>query len=120
MFDFKYMSQEDMVNTMTSCSKNFKASYNMYQDILIAINNKNFKKFKKIVEDNYNNFEGTIKIALKTFKKYFKYIENSLSSIYSNGRIEGVIRKIKVFKNIAYGYRSFFNFNKRILISANL
>ncbi|MDD7410808.1 MAG: ISL3 family transposase [Fusobacterium gastrosuis] len=120
MFDYKYMSQEDMVSTMTSCNRDFKASYNLYQDILIAINNKNFKKFKKIVEDNYNNFEGTIKIALKTFKKYFKYIENSLSSIYSNGRIEGVIRKIKVFKNIAYGYRSFFNFKKRILISANL
>lgn len=98
MFDYKYMSQEDMVSTMTSCNRDFKASYNLYQDILIAINNKNFKKFKKIVEDNYNNFEGTIKIALKTFKKYFKYIENSLSSIYSNGRIEGVIRKKKFLK----------------------
>ncbi|WP_425401978.1 transposase [Fusobacterium russii] len=34
--------------------------------------------------------------------------------------MEGVIRKIKVLKNTAYGYRSFLNFKKRILICANL
>lgn len=120
MFDYKYMSEEDIVNTLVSLDKKFEAAYNLYQDILIAINDRKFEKIKEIIENNYSKFEGNIKTSLKTFRKYFKYIENSLSFSYSNGKIEGVIRKIKVLKNIAYGYRSFINFKKRIMISAYL
>lgn len=119
MFDYKYLSQEDMVNIMLSCDKNLKNSYNLYQDILIAIQDKNFKKFKEIVENNYNKFDVIMKTVLKTFKKYFEYIENSLNFEYSNARVEGSVRKIKVLKNIAYGFRSFINFKKRILLCAN-
>lgn len=120
MFNYKYMSEEDIVKLLLSSNSHFEDSYDLYQDILINISDRRFERFKKIIECNYPKFEGFIKTALKTFKKYFEYIENSLSFSYSNGRIEGVVRKIKVLKSIAYGYKSFLNFKKRILICANL
>lgn len=120
MFNYKYMSEEDIVKLLLSSNSHFEDSYDLYQDILINITDRKFERFKKIIELNYPKFDGFIKTALKTFKKYFEYIENSLSFSYSNERIEGVVRKIKVLKSIAYGYKSFLNFKKRILICANL
>lgn len=61
-----------------------------------------------------------MKVSLKTFKKYLEYIENSLNYEYSNGKLEGINRKIKVLKYISYGYRSFANFRKRILLCASI
>ncbi|HKK95691.1 MAG TPA: transposase, partial [Anaerovoracaceae bacterium] len=48
------------------------------------------------------------------------YVENALKYEYSNGTIEGLNNYIKVIKRIAFGYKSFFHFRNRILISRNL
>ncbi len=121
MFDFKFLSGEDIVNILLSFDEELKESWNIYQEILFAINNRNFNKFKEIIENYYYKVQNTyMKISLKTFKKYLKYIENSLTYDFSNGIIEGINRSIKVQKHIAYGYKSFFNFRNRILIKANL
>ncbi|MBQ1785338.1 MAG: transposase, partial [Turicibacter sp.] len=39
---------------------------------------------------------------------------------YTNCPIEGINNKIKVIKRIAFGYRSFYHFKSRILITQNL
>ncbi len=57
-----------------------------------------------------------MKTSIKTLKKHLSYILNSFSYPYSNGRIEGINNKIKVLNHVAYGYRNFSNYNKRILI----
>ena len=116
MFEYKYLSEEDIVNILLSCDKELEAAYDLYQNFLIAIKERKFKKFKEILESSYHKFKNLIKTSLKTFKKYLDFIENSLNYEYSNGRLEGINRKIKVLKYIAYGYRSFVNFRKRILI----
>jgi len=59
-------------------------------------------------------------IALKTLKKYMKYIENMFESNITNGLIEGLNNKIKPIKRTAFGYSSFSNFKKRILIQAGI
>lgn len=121
MFDFKFLSDENKVDILLSFNDELKEAYNIYQEILIAINNRNFNKFKKIIENYYYKVKSSyMKTTLKTFKKYLKYIENSLTYEFSNGVIEGINRSIKVQKHIAYGYKSFFNFRNRILIKANL
>lgn len=61
-----------------------------------------------------------MKTSLKTFKKYLEYIENSLNYNYNNGLIEGISRKIKTLKRSTYGYKSFYHFRARILITNKL
>lgn len=120
MFDYKYLSEEDIVKILLSCDKELEKAYELYQSFLIAIKEKKFKKFKKILKDNYCKFKNLMKVSLKTFKKYLEYIENSLNYEYSNGKLEGINRKIKVLKYISYGYRSFVNFRKRILLCTSI
>ena len=59
-------------------------------------------------------------IALKTFKKYMKYIENMFESNITNGVIEGLNNKIKSIKRRAFGYSNFSNFKKRVLIQVGI
>ena len=58
--------------------------------------------------------------ALKTLKKYMKYIENMFKSNITNGLIEGLNNKIKSIKRTVFGYSNFSNFKKRILIQARI
>ncbi len=51
MFDFKFLSSEDVVNILLSFDGELKESWNIYQKILFAINDRNFNKFKKIIND---------------------------------------------------------------------
>ncbi|KDE63558.1 hypothetical protein FUSO3_05050, partial [Fusobacterium necrophorum BL] len=50
--------------------------------------------------------------TLKTYRK----ILNSIDSPFSNGVVEGFHQKIKLMKRISYGYKSFQNLRRRILI----
>ena len=58
--------------------------------------------------------------ALKTLKKYMKYIDNMFKSNITNGLIEGLNNKIKSIKRTAFGYSNFSNFKKYILIQAGI
>ena len=59
-------------------------------------------------------------IALKTLKKFIKYIENMFKSNIINGLIEGLNNKIKSIKRTAFRYSNFSNFKKHILIQAGI
>jgi transposase len=61
-----------------------------------------------------------MKTALATLKKYKHYIINAVRYNLGNGLLEGINNKIKAIKRIAFGYRSFYNFKNRILISCHL
>ncbi len=61
-----------------------------------------------------------MRISLKTLRKHLPFIENSFISPYNNGRIEGNNNKIKVLNRVAYGYRKFQNYRKRILLHFKL
>ena len=120
MFDFSLLSEEEMVDIILSKDKELKISYETYQEILIAIQDKKINKFKSILDRYYSHSNNLMKTSLKTFKKYLDYIENSLNYHYNNGLIEGINRKIKTLKRSAYGYKSFYHFRARILINNNL
>ena len=120
MFDFSLLTENEMVNIIISQNKELETSYEIYQEILIAIQDRNFARFKFIIEKYWFLSTNLIKKSLKTFKKYLEYIENSLTYDYNNGVIEGINRKIKTLKRTAYGYKSFYHFRARILIYSNL
>ena len=57
--------------------------------------------------------------CLSMLQNWEKYILNAFDCPYSNGFTEGCNNAIKVLKRIAFGYRSFHNFRRRILLSLN-
>lgn len=57
--------------------------------------------------------------CVRMLANWKEYILNAFDYPYSNGYTEGINNKIKVLKRIAFGFRNFENFRKRIfLISA--
>ena len=69
MFDYRFLSQEDIVKILLSCDKELKLSYDLYQDFLFLIKERRFNKFKETLENNYDKFKGILKVSLRTFKK---------------------------------------------------
>lgn len=120
MFDYALLSEEEIVDIILSKNNELKIAYEIYQELLIAIQDRKFNNFKAIIEKYYSVSNEIMKTSLKTFKKHLEYIENSLTYDYNNGLIEGINRKIKTIKRTAYGYKSFYHFRAKILISNNL
>ena len=120
MFDYALLSEEEIVDIILSKNNELKIAYEIYQELLIAIQDRKFNNFKAIIEKYYYVSNEIMKTSLKTLKKYLEYIENSLTYDYNNGLIEGINRKIKTIKRTAYGYKSFYHFRAKILISNNL
>ena len=114
---------KDKVDYLLEKSPELETNFNVYQDIIQAIRHNNFKRFENIVKKYLTTKEKISKkmmIALKTLKKYMKYIENMFESNITNGLIEGLNNKIKSIKRTAFGYSDFSNFKKHILIEAGI
>ncbi len=110
-----------MVDIILKSNVELRKIYDVYQEIIIAIRDRKFDKFKKVIEKNYRNIEDKyIKTTFKTYKKYLDSIKKSLTLPYFNSCIERNNRKIKVLKHTAYGYKKFSNFRNRILLMSNL
>ena len=117
------LSSKDKVNYLLENSPELDINFNIYQNIIQSIKHNNFKRFENIVKKNLSKKEKVSKqmlTALKTLKKYMKYIENMFESNITNGLIEGLNNKIKSIKRTAFGYSNFSNFKKRILIEAGI
>lgn len=54
--------------------------------------------------------------VLRSFRNNYQYIVNSTTSSYSNGALEGTIRKIKQLQRTAYGFRNYDHLIKRIML----
>ena len=81
---------------------------------------KNSERLEHLLKTEYPLISPELQTAFQTFKTYQSYIKNTLTAPYTNGPIEGINNKIKVIKRIAFGYRSFYHFKSRILITQNL
>ena len=57
--------------------------------------------------------------CLTMLKNWEPYILNAFDCPYTNGFTEGCNNTIKVIKRVAYGYRNFHNFRRRILLTLN-
>ena len=61
-----------------------------------------------------------MKQALRSYRQYEKYIENSFKYDINNEIIEGTNNYIKCIKRIAFGYRRFEHFKARILLNKGI
>lgn len=112
----KDISQKDMVTYMINTDKTLKATYECYQGIINSIRNKDFIKFKNIIEHQDKNLSYKMKQALKLYNENLKYIENSFKCNINNGIIEGTNNLVKTIKRIAFGYRKYDHFIARIFL----
>ena len=117
------LSSKDKVDYLLEKCPELEVNFNIYQDIIQTIKLNNFNRFENTVKKYLITKEKISKkmvIALKTLKKYMKYIENMFESNITNGVIEGLNNKIKSVKRTVFGYSNFNNFKKRILIQAGI
>ncbi|EEI09317.1 transposase [Limosilactobacillus reuteri subsp. reuteri] len=64
-----------------------------------------------------NNLPSAMRRVKRTLAKHRQEIIASFYILLTNGPIEGANNKIKIIKRTAYGYRNFFHFRIRLLIS---
>ena len=114
------MTQKDIVDYLINTNEELKQTYEVYQNILYALQNKSFSDLKNELNTNHDNVSTYMKTSIKTLKKYLPYIKNTLNNPYHNGFVEGNNNFIKVIKRIAFGFRSFRRFKARIMICKNL
>ena len=114
------MTQQDVVNYLINTSEKLRQTYEVYQNILSAIQSNDYLELKKALNTQNDKISNYMKTSIKTLKKYLPYIKNTLSNPYHNGFVEGNNNFIKVIKRIAFGFRSFRRFKARIMICKNL
>ena len=110
----KEVSQKDIVTYLINTNKTLKDTYECYQGIIKSIKNKDFNKFKSIIE--HINVSDKMKKVLKLYKENIIYIENSFKYDINNGIIEGTNNLVKSIKRIAFGYRKYNHFIARIFL----
>ena len=107
---------ETDLNLITKCldlDEGFAKSYEVYQDILKAIETSDVELMNDAILD-YHSLNTPMDTTMKSLRKYRKQVLNALHFDYSNGFLEGTIGRIKKIKNGAYGYRNWTNFIERI------
>lgn len=112
----KDISQKEIVSYLINTNETLKATYECYQGIINSIKDKDFNKFKSIINHPNNKLSDKMKQALKLYKTNEKYIENSFKYDINNGIIERTNNLIKTLKRIAFGYRRFDHFSARIFL----
>src|SRR5690606_11017327 len=96
-------------------------NYELYQDLLKAMEEKDYKMLETCLKNPIHPLISSyMKTSIKTLKEHLPYINNSFNYPYNNGKIEGINNKIKVLNRIAYGYRNFNNYKKRIILHFKL
>ena len=116
----KQMREIDIINYLIDLDPELKASYNLYHYVRYCVKNKQFDLLKKVFNEKEKSVSNYMKTSIQTMNKYIHYVENTLQYDYNNGVLEGINNKIKVIKRIAFGFRSFYHFKNRILITQNV
>ena len=116
----KYMREADILNYMLTLDTELTATYDYYQKVMSFIKYRKVDQLKSLLSTVDPLISDFMKTSIQSLNNYIDYVANALKYEYNNGRLEGINNKIKVIKRIAFGYRSFYHFRNRILISLNI
>lgn len=120
----KYLNYEDKqaVNVMLGMSDKLTQGYLLKEKFyeFMDCNNSAAARIKlnEFMIHAYNLNLSEYKACTTMLNNWKPYILNSFDYKYSNGFTEGTNNKIKTIKRIAFGYRRFDNFRKRILLTS--
>lgn len=109
--------ESSIIEEMLAYSPVLRENYELYQALLSSMSERDFVALESILKKPVTPLlTSAMKTSLKTLKKHLPFIKNSFIFPYNNGRIEGINNKIKVLNRVAYGYRNFMNYKKRIIL----
>ena len=114
------MTEVDVVNYIIDQNAELKATYELYQSILYALQRRDYELFEKVITKDYDGISDYIKTSLNTLREFKDHIKNTLEQPYSNGVMERNNNTCKLIKRVAFGFRNFKNFKARILITTNI
>lgn len=81
-----------------------------------AFMNRDKRRFFSLLDEETDKLDAHYVVAIKTLRRYRSDLENSMAFPFSNGPLEGTIRKIKLLSRVSYGYKSFERFKNRFFI----
>lgn len=116
-FGYACLSNSEIVDRLLDLSEDLKVAYEYYQTLLSAIQHANVNELKSLLKWKLTQLPEPLKKAQRTLRKHQNEIFNSFACHLTNGPIEGTNNKIKVIKRTAYGFRNFYHFRIRILLS---
>ena len=109
-----WMSATEVVDQLLSLDSELKQTYQLLNQIRTAIQQRDWNNYNAAFWRPLNGSEE-LGNTIKALKVHHEEIHNMFTTNYSNGPLEGTNNKIKVFKKVSFGYRSFRNFRARIL-----
>lgn len=120
LFKNKFMTESEVLDYLLSTNEELRQSYHVYQDLLYSFDQKDVEGFFEIIEHLPESLNTGFKKAILQLKKYKQAIIHTFSSPYTNGKLEGKNNLIKVMIRIAFGFRTFRNMKKRIMVQQQL
>ena len=120
LFQQKYVTESEVVDYLLTVDPVLKASYEVYQDLLDAFEERNASEFFRVIDHLPALLEKPFIKSLHYLKRHRKAISLSFTQSYSNGRLEGKNNLIKVIQRIAFGFRTFKHLRRRILIQQGI
>ena len=114
-FQYHWLSNQEVVERLLDFSPDLRAAYEYYQDLIATISNRSQALLDQLIKRN--NLPSAMRRVKRTLAKHRQEIIASFYIRLTNGPIESTNNKIKIIKRTAYGYRNFFHFRIRILIS---
>ncbi len=115
----KNMSSTEVVDELLSYSFLLKTAYNYIQELKYAYKIKDYSLFLELCSHVPSELPKEFKGKFRIFNKFSQGVTNAFKYSYSNGFLEGINNKIKVIKRVAYGYRNFLIFKRRIFLIQN-
>ncbi|MGY3732880.1 transposase [Lactococcus hircilactis] len=113
----QWTSSHDLVLQLKAYTPVLDEAWEVLQAALTAFRKHDDQKFFEIID------ELKEELLPETFVKKFQFLASKKASIrlalhtpYSNGCVEGMNNKIKALKRVAFGFRRFSNFKKRIIL----
>jgi transposase len=116
LFKNRVLNESEIVHRLLNYDEDLKYHYEIYQLLLTHLQDNREDLFFGLIDEVFNDVNYKFQTAFKTFRKYSRYVKNAITLPYHNGHTECFNNHSKVLKRIAYGYRNYFNFRKRILV----
>ncbi|OPF86859.1 ISL3 family transposase [Vagococcus martis] len=113
------MSSTELVDELLSYSSLLKKAYHFMQELKYAYRTNDYVLFLELCSKIPVELPKYFRDKFKIFGKFSQGVMNAFKYSYSNGFLEGINNKIKVIKRVAYGYRNFLLFKRRIFLIQN-
>ena len=120
----RYVTDFEVLSEILSLDEQLTIAHNLYQEFLCLISLEDQWQQQQLLirwlnqaeQQNLHEFKSVIKTITKWQQPICASFLTYNGCKLNNAFIEGTNNKIKVIKRVSFGYRSFINFRKRILL----